>query len=81
MFRQASNHCKRLLEAAKLAYATKTKESINSEKFGSWDLWQIANIVLNEGKSARPPLFSGQEVLSSTSDKAKLSAKIFFQEL
>ena len=25
-FRQASNHCKRVLEAAKLAYATKTKE-------------------------------------------------------
>ena len=24
-FRQASNHCKRVLEAAKLAYATKTK--------------------------------------------------------
>ena len=27
-FRQASNHCKRVLEAAKLAYANKTKESI-----------------------------------------------------
>ena len=29
-FRQASNHCKRVLEAAKLAYANKTKESITS---------------------------------------------------
>ena len=29
-FRQASNRCKRVLEAAKLAYATKTKESITS---------------------------------------------------
>ena len=28
-FRQASNCCKRVLEAAKLAYATKTKESIS----------------------------------------------------
>ena len=27
-FGQASSHCKRFLEAAKLAYATKTKESI-----------------------------------------------------
>ena len=26
-FRQASNYCKKVLEAAKLAYATKTKES------------------------------------------------------
>ena len=37
-FRQASNHCKSLLEAAKLAYANKTTESITSQKFGSRDL-------------------------------------------
>ena len=29
-FRQASNHCKRVLQAAKLAHAHKTKESITS---------------------------------------------------
>ena len=29
-FRQASNRCKRVLEATKLSYATKTKESITS---------------------------------------------------
>ena len=34
-FRQASNRCKRVLEVAKLAYATKTKESITSQKLGS----------------------------------------------
>ena len=38
-FRQASNHCKKVLEAAKLAYANKTKESITSEKLGSRDFW------------------------------------------
>ena len=42
-FRQASNRCKRVLEAAKLAYVTKTKESITSQKLGSWEFWQIAN--------------------------------------
>ena len=47
-FRQASNLCKRVLEAAKLAYANKTKESITSQKLGSLDLWQIANSVLNQ---------------------------------
>ena len=31
-FRQASNHCKQVLEVAKLAYTTKTKESITSQK-------------------------------------------------
>ena len=31
-FRQASNRCKRVLEAAKPAYANKTKESITSQK-------------------------------------------------
>ena len=76
-FRQASNRCKRVLEAAKLAYTTKTKESITSQKLGSGDFWQIGNSVLNKGKSAIPPLFNGPEVLSSASDKAKLFAKNF----
>ena len=76
-FRQASNCCKRVLEAAKLAYANKTKESITSLKLGSCDFWQIANGVLNKGKSAIPPLFNGPEVLSSASDKAKLFAENF----
>ena len=33
-FRQASNVCKQVLEAAKLAYATNTKQSITSQKLG-----------------------------------------------
>ena len=33
-FRKASNSCKRVLEAAKLAYANKTKEAITSQKLG-----------------------------------------------
>ena len=37
--RQARNHCKRVLEAAKLAHANKTKESITSKKLGSPDFW------------------------------------------
>ena len=76
-FSQASNHCKRVLEAAKLVYANKTKESITSQKLGSRDFWRIANSVLNKGKSAIPPLFNGPEVLSSASDKAKLFAGNF----
>ena len=76
-FRQASNRCKRVLEAAKLAYANKTKESIISQKLGSCDFWQIANSVLNKSKSAMPPLFIDPEVLSSASGKAKLFAKNF----
>ena len=70
-FRRASIHCKRVLEAAKLAHTTKTKESITSQKPDSQDFWQIANSVLNKGKSAIPPLFNGPEVLSSASDKGK----------
>ena len=67
-FRQASNCCKRVLEAAKLAYAN---------KFGSRNFWQIANSILSKGKSAIPSLFSSPEVLSSASDKAKLFAENF----
>ena len=76
-FRQSSNRCKRVLEAAKRSYITKTKEPITSQKPGSLDFWWIANIVFKEGKSAIPPLFSGLEVLFSTSYKAKLIAKDF----
>ena len=53
------------------------KESITSQKLGPWDFWQIANSVLNKGKSAIPPLFNDPEVLSSASDKAKLFAENF----
>ena len=38
-FRQASNRCRRVLEASKFAYANKTKESITSQKLGSRDFW------------------------------------------
>ena len=65
-FRQASNRCKRVLEAAKLAYATKTKESITSQKLGSQDFWQIVNSVLNKSKSAISPLFNRPKVLHLT---------------
>ena len=76
-FRQVSNRCKRFLEAFKLAYADKTKETIVSLKLGSQFFWRIANSALNMGKSAVPPLFNGPEVLSSASDKAKLFAENF----
>ena len=76
-FRLASNYCKRILEAAKLAYANKTKESITSQKFDSHDFLQIVNSVLNKGKSTIPPLFNGPGVLSSVSGKAKLFAENF----
>ena len=80
-FRQASNHSKRVLEATKLLYATKTKESITFQKLGSWNFWRIANSVLKKGKSTIPPLFNDPEVLSSASDKAELFTKTFLRTL
>ena len=79
-FKQASDCCKKILEAAKLVYANKTKEFITSRKFGSQDFWQIAS-VLNKSKSAIPPLFKGPEMWPSASEKAKLSTEKLFQEL
>ena len=76
-FRQASNRCKKVLEAAKFAYANKTKELIFSQKLGSRDFWRIANSVCNNGKSTIPPVCNGPEVLSSGSDKAKLFPEKF----
>ena len=65
----------------KLAYANKTKESIVSQKLGSRNFWQIANSVLNNGKSAKNPLFNNPNMLSSASDKAKLFAETFLRTL
>ena len=48
------------------------KLQLTSQKLGSRDIWQIANSVLNIDKSAIPPLFNGQKVLPSASEKAKL---------
>ena len=71
----------RFLEAAKLAYAAETKESITSQKLGSWYFWRIANSVLNKGKSAIPPLFNDPEVLSSASVKQNYLLKNFPRSL
>ena len=46
-------------------------------RYQTRDFWRIANSALNKGKSAIPPLFSGSEVLSSTSSQAKLFAENF----
>ena len=62
--RLASNWCKRILEPNELVYATKTKQSIISQKLRSWHL-------------PIPLLFNGQELWSSASHKVKLSAKNF----
>ena len=37
--KQTNNCCKRVIEADKLAYANKTKESTTARKLGSWDVW------------------------------------------
>ena len=63
-----------VLQAAKIAYANKTKESITSPKLGFWNILRIANSVLIKKKSAIPTLFNDLQELSSASDKAKLFA-------
>ena len=73
---------KRVFEAAKLAYAAKTKESITYQKLGSHDFGEMP-IVLSTKVNllpAIPPLLNGPEVLSSASDKAKL-LKTFLRTL
>ena len=75
--RHSINCCKGVIEAAKPAYANKTKESITSQKRGSSDFWRIANIVLNNGKPPIPTLLNSPEMLSFASHKAKLFAGNF----
>ena len=63
-FRELSNHCKRVLEAAELAYGNKTKYCITSQKRGSGELWKIVYSVLSKSKSSIPVLFNGPEVFA-----------------
>ena len=74
-FRQASYHCKSVLEAAKHPYANKTKVSITPWKLGSRDFLQIANSVLNKVNLLYVVYSAAPKVLSSASDKTKLLAK------
>ena len=82
-FRQANNCYKRILEAAKLAYTIKTKESVTSQKLTEPIprniTFQLSRLLVNcsKGKSAIRPLINGPEVLLSASDKAKLFAENF----
>ena len=77
-FRQASNHCKRVLEAVKLAYMLIKQKSLSlSRNLTLRTYGKLRTSVLNKDKSAIPPLFNNPEVLSSASDKAKLFAKNF----
>ena len=69
-FRQASNRFKRSLEAAKLAYANKTRVRNFTE---TW----FTGLFFNKDKSAIPPPFNDPEVLPSASNKAKLFAGNF----
>ena len=79
-FTQASNQCKRVLEAERHNYA-KTKEFMTFQELGSYDFWQIGTSVFNKTKSATPLLFSCPEVLSSASDKAICLLKTFLGTL
>ena len=54
----ASNCYKRVLETAKLIYTNKTKEFITYHRLGSQEVCQIANSIVNKGKSAIPPMFN-----------------------
>ena len=80
-FREVNDCCKRVLEAAQLAYAYKTKESNTSQKLGSRDFCRIANSIFSKGKSAIPHLFNGLEVLSSASEKKNRLLETFLRTL
>ena len=68
-FRQASNHCKRVLGAVKFAYGNKIT--------GHLRLLANCHSVLSKSKSTIPPQFNNPEVLSSASDRTKLFTKNF----
>ena len=75
-FRQANNHCKRVIESAKNCYTEKT-ESFVSQRIDSHDFWCTGNSVLNREKVAIPALFNDPDVLAFALEIAKLFTEFF----
>ena len=76
-FREASNSCRKVLEASKFTYANKTKNFITSKKLGYRDVWRFANSLLNKGKFCYTSSIQRSESFVFLCDKAKLFAKNF----
>ena len=77
VFRTASNRCKYILRDAKDNYANLIRLRIEAESLGTREFWRITNRVLNRGKPSIPTIVNGPKILSSSSDKASLFAKMF----
>ena len=76
-FHNARNQCQMVLRDAKSSYAKSIQDRIDQERLGSREFWRITNKILNRGKSPIPTIINGPEVISSSSDKAKLFGSIF----
>ena len=61
----------------KLAFTNKRRGSFTSSKLTAIYFWQITSSYLSKCRSAISTLVNGPEMLSSTSDKAKLFAEMF----
>ena len=71
VFIQTVNGNKSYLKFANVSYTNEIKETITSQKLGSYDFWRIANRVFSKGKSASP------EVFFSIPNEAKMILKMF----
>lgn len=71
MVRKAVNCCRSYLKTANVSYTNEIKDTITSQKLGSYDIWRIVNRVLSKGNSASP------EVFSAASNYVKMMLKMF----
>ena len=68
---------KGFLKLPNLHMLIKQKESITSQKLSSWDFWQIANSVLNKGKSDKAKLLAETFFKNSNLDDSGISIPVF----
>ena len=76
-FNAARNRCRRILRNAEDSHAQTVRTEISNERPGTRGFWKISRKVLNCGKPSIPTLVNGPEVISSSSEKAKLFAANF----
>ena len=81
LLKLAINRYKKVLDQAKLEYAEHVRNNISIQQLGTRDFWRTANSVLNNNKSAIPPLFQGSihVVVSSPKDEADVFAAVLLQ--
>lgn len=76
-FRNVHNRCKNVLENENCSYVKAVQAKIQKKLIGSCEFWKRTKQIMNRSNAAVPTIINGTGVISSSTDKSKLSTSIF----